>query len=47
MATYTDYIGAVSGGQARDGDYATISLWQAASATNVSSGDIYEAVLID
>jgi len=47
VATYTDYIGSVSGGQARDGDFATLNLWQSASATNVSNGDIYEAVLID
>jgi hypothetical protein len=47
MATYTDYIGSVSGGQARDGDYATLDLWQAASAVSASNGNIYEAVLID
>jgi len=47
MATYTDYIGSVSGGQARDGDFATLNLWKSASATNVSNGNVYEAVLID
>ena len=51
MATYTDTIGVsgVHGGSLypNGGDFATIAMWQAASATNVSSGDVYEAVLLD
>jgi hypothetical protein len=51
MATYTDTIGVsgVHGGSLypNGGDYATLALWESASAASVTSGNVYEAVLLD
>ena len=51
MATYTDTIGVsgVHGGSLypNGGDYATIALWESTSGPSVSTGNVYEAVLLD
>ena len=51
MVTYTSTIGSVAGGNAYDGDYATLGLWVTASGNfqhpDITDGDTLEAVLID
>lgn len=49
MATYTDTIGVsgVHGPNLEGGDYATLALWQSTSATNISNGDVLEAVILN